>query len=258
MIQLVFAFVNLSRFRIHEYKQHLYILLFMIFFSLILFFSINFFNRSLAIVAFIIAISPAAIASTVITNLLDKNITYVAGFVIISNLFVAFLLPLILPFLVHSDFRINNFLVILFSTLSVIIIPFIIAYILKFCLKDKVKEYALKQKNIQFYLWLLLMYLAISKASYFIRINENLYSEIISIAILTAVICFVNYIVGRKIGTKKFKLESSIILGQKNTAFMIWFSLTFLNPLIALGPTCYVLFQNLYNSYLLSKYKKDR
>ncbi|MCP4180244.1 MAG: hypothetical protein GY756_20970 [bacterium] len=255
MIQLLFAFINLSRFKIYEHKQHFYTLLFMIVFSVTLFFLINFINHSLAVVAFIIAISPTAIAATVVANLLDRDVTYVASFVVLSNLFVAFLLPLILPLLDHSDFNMNSFLMILVSTLSVIFIPFILALILKLLLKNKVKEYAFKLKSIQFYLWLILMYLAISKASYFIRTNKNLYSEVIGIAILAAVICCINYIVGRKLGSKKFRLESSINLGHKNTALMIWFSLTFLNPLIALGPTCYVLFQNIYNAYLLSKHR---
>ena len=227
----------------------------MVMLSVVLFFPINLFNHNLAVVAFIIAISPTAIATTVIANLLDRDITYVASFVVLSNLFVAFLLPLILPVLDHSDFNIANFMAILISTLSVIFIPFVLAFMLKFVLRDRVKKYVGKLKSIQFYLWLLLMYLAISKASYFIKTNKNLYSEIIGISILTAVICCINYIVGRKLGSKKFRLESSIVLGQKNTAFMIWFSLTFLNPLVALGPTCYVLFQNIYNSYLLSRHR---
>mgnify|MGYP001803267665 CR=1 FL=1 len=36
----------------------------------------------------------------------------------------------------------------------------------------------------------------------------------------------------------------------------IWICLTFLTPVIALGPMFYIVFQNLYNSYLLARNPK--
>lgn len=70
------------------------------------------------------------------------------------------------------------------------------------------------------------------------------------------VICIVNFGVGRLIGGKRFGLEASQSLGQKNTMFMLWFSLSFLNPLVALGPVMYLVYHNTYNSYQL--YRKER
>ena len=36
--------------------------------------------------------------------------------------------------------------------------------------------------------------------------------------------------------------------GQKNTAFAIWIACTYLSPLSAVGPGCYILWQNIINS----------
>ena len=40
--------------------------------------------------------------------------------------------------------------------------------------------------------------------------------------------------------------------------FGIWLALTFLTPLVALGPIFYILFQNLYNSWQLYQLGKPR
>jgi hypothetical protein len=49
----------------------------------------------------------------------------------------------------------------------------------------------------------------------------------------------------------KLSREASQSLGQKNTTFTIYLALTFANPLVALGPTCYVLWHSLWNSWQL-------
>ena len=40
-------------------------------------------------------------------------------------------------------------------------------------------------------------------------------------------------------------------LGQKNTVVAIWLTVTFLNPLAAVGPGAYVIWQNMINSWQL-------
>ena len=43
--------------------------------------------------------------------------------------------------------------------------------------------------------------------------------------------------------------EAGQALGQKNTAFAIWLGITYLNPLSSVGPGCYILWQNIINSF---------
>ena len=55
------------------------------------------------------------------------------------------------------------------------------------------------------------------------------------------------------IGGREFSREGSQSLGQKNTTFTIYLALTYASPLIALGPTCYVIWHNLWNSWQLHR-----
>jgi len=75
------------------------------------------------------------------------------------------------------------------------------------------------------------------------------------IGTIAAVICLINFNLGRILGGKEFSLEMSQTLGQKNTTLVIWISLTYFSPLIALGPIFYLIWHNLYNSYQLANRK---
>jgi BASS family bile acid:Na+ symporter len=94
--------------------------------------------------------------------------------------------------------------------------------------------------------------LATAKANHFMTHEVSFpKSIIISIALVSLAACVVNFSLGRLLGGKNLTQEASQALGQKNTMFIIWISMTFLNPLVALGAMFYVIYQNLYNSYLL-------
>ena len=45
-------------------------------------------------------------------------------------------------------------------------------------------------------------------------------------------------------------------LGQKNTPFAIWIACTYLNPLSSVGPGCYILWQNIINSFEIWQERK--
>lgn len=68
------------------------------------------------------------------------------------------------------------------------------------------------------------------------------------------VLCLLQYAVGWKIGRHLgCTIEAGQSLGQKNTAFAIWIATTYLPPLSTVGPGCYILWQNIINSWELSK-----
>ena len=68
------------------------------------------------------------------------------------------------------------------------------------------------------------------------------------------VLCLLQYAVGWKIGRYLgCTIEAGQALGQKNTAFAIWIAATYLHPLSTVGPGCYILWQNIINSWELSK-----
>ena len=79
------------------------------------------------------------------------------------------------------------------------------------------------------------------------------------IALLGLLLGLLQFAIGKALGRPFHRvIEAGQALGQKNTAFAIWMAYTFLNPLSSVGPGCYILWQNIINSYeIWQKRKKD-
>ena len=82
-------------------------------------------------------------------------------------------------------------------------------------------------------------------------------SDMMPIALLSLVLCFVLFLIGRSVGRH---LGEEICSGQasfqKNTALSIWVAYTYLNPMASVGAGCYVLWQNIINSLELWEYRR--
>jgi BASS family bile acid:Na+ symporter len=74
---------------------------------------------------------------------------------------------------------------------------------------------------------------------------------LLQIGCATLAVCILNFFVGWLIGPRRCKLESSQLLGQKNTAMGIWMSNTYLQPLSSVFLAFYIIWQNLFNSLQL-------
>ena len=81
-------------------------------------------------------------------------------------------------------------------------------------------------------------------------------STVLTIALISLLICIIDFSLGAWLGGEQFRLESSQSLGQKNNSFVIWVALTFINPLVAMGPTFYILYHNIYNSWQIYRFEK--
>ena len=65
-------------------------------------------------------------------------------------------------------------------------------------------------------------------------------------------VCLVQFAIGKAVGRHwGDSISAGQALGQKNTVVGIWLTLTFLNPLAAVAPGAYVLWQHLVNSWQL-------
>ena len=98
-----------------------------------------------------------------------------------------------------------------------------------------------------------------ANASHFLRQHADTpHLTLAKIALVSLLVCAMNFAVGRLIGGREFPREASQSLGQKNTAFTIYLALAYASPLVALGPTCYVLWHNLWNSWQLHRAGRTR
>ncbi len=245
MLMLFFIFLE-AKFTgtINTYLGIIYIFFAMLGISFSAYYLISFINKDIAVIAFLIGITPTATAAPVMIRLLKKDVNYVVSAVVLTNCLVAISIPFFLPLITTvENISVKNML---FSTLTVVILPFLLAKIVSF---KKIKL----NSNIFFYLWLTSLYLATAKSSHYIFIESATTPiiTIIAIATVAMLLCIINFYLGTLIGKKQYYRETSQSLGQKNTMFMIWIALNFVNPLAALGPMFYLIFQNIYNSYLL-------
>ncbi|MEI6562377.1 MAG: hypothetical protein WCO68_09900 [Verrucomicrobiota bacterium] len=214
------------------------------------------FNRQLACAALLIGLTPTATASAVVTGMLGGRVEFVAASVLLTNATAGLLFPLALPFLLgsHSAMETAPFLK---QTLYIVLGPLIVAQSLRISAPSWTRS-LLRFRHFSFTLWLAVLFLVTSNAGHYLRAQWHVaggMGQIALLALLAAVLCAVNFALGWKLGGADFARETSQSLGQKNTILTIWIALTYVNPLVALGPTFYVLCHNTYNAWQLARHQ---
>lgn len=252
---LFFSFLKLKV----SYKsisfQHLFIAVGNIFLGTLVFFIIKPFNLSLALSISLITIAPTAIAAPVIAKLLKADVTWVALSTLVTNMLIAILLPFYIPYIYGINNNVSLF-VLLESLAIIFFIPFVLAQSIQKYIPSLLGVLG-KLTNVTFLLFIGNIFLASAKSTHFLLFETEVSNNIILlITLFTALICCVNFSIGRLLVHKTKKTEASLAFGQKNTMFAVWIALTYLDPLVSLGPMAYVLFQNLYLSVLMYKENK--
>lgn len=255
MVMLFFSFLKMEIRREHLDKSHMIILSVNLLVPIALYFAISPFNLQLSQVVFITAIAPTAIASPIIVNLLKGKIEFTVISILITNFVIAFLLPFLLPFVLRQNAEISVMDVLL-PVAKVFLIPFFLALIIKKAL-PRWREWLSRFNKYIFYILVLNINLGTAKASHYIR-EEMGFSDLIiwQIAIASLLLCILFFFLGKRVVPVNLQTEGKQALGQKNNGFTLWVALTFMNPLAVLGPVFYILFQNVYISWLLYKAKK--
>jgi len=214
-------------------------------------------DLNLALAAFITGIAPTATAAPVIISFINGQVEYVIGAVLLSNVVMSFVLPVALPFVVGDVVHISVWQV-LKPVLITMFVPLVLAQLSKL-LPEYAQSFIRGGKQISFALWLLALFSMCSNAGNFLRNDVNAgVSTVITVALVSLVICIVDFSLGALLGGEQFRLEASQSLGQKNNAFVIWIALTFINPLVAMGPTFYILYHNIYNSWQIYRFEHRR
>ncbi len=209
------------------------------------------FDSKLALIALMVWMTPTATASPAVLRFLKWKVDFAISAVLVTNIVIAIIFPFIFKTISDIDISLWSLLI---QILTVILVPLLLAQLLQYTLPKKT-EIILKYKNLSFYAWLLVCFVAVAKASNFIQNSDTNTSYIILIASVSAAICLISFKVWSLLGGKKLKLETSQTLGQKNTMLTLWIAMTYFWPLIALGPITYLVWHNLYNAFKLSRCK---
>lgn len=214
-------------------------------------------GRDIALAAFFAGITPTAAAAPVVMSFLRGRVDYVVAGFLLSNVVVTALLPVLLP-LVLGRATPEAFGQVLGTVTMVVFVPMVVAWVVR-RLHPRATEWPGKLSNVSFGMWVTAIFLITSNASQFLRQQTDLPPTAVpKIVIVSLLVCIANFTLGRLIGGKEFPREASQTLGQKNTSYTIYLALTYANPLIALGPTFYVIWHNLWNSWQLHRVPHDR
>jgi BASS family bile acid:Na+ symporter len=212
-------------------------------------------GREVALAAFFCGITPTATAAPVITGFLGGRVPYVVAAFLLSNLVIAALLPVILPFVLGHPTP-DAFAQITRSVGGVVFAPLALAWLVR-RLHPAAALWPKRLGNVTFGAWVTAIFLITAHASAFLRHQTNLSPSVLfAVAALSLLTCIASFAFGRLIGGRAFAPEASQALGQKNTTFTIYLAMTYANPLVALGPTFYVLWHNLWNSWQLHRHHR--
>lgn len=203
-------------------------------------------------------IGPSAAAAPVVVGKLGGNISTMTTYTLISSFVSALMIPLVFPMLeqmVHVDF-LDAFLIILEKVSLVLLLPLVLGWLMQHYVKGVCARIA-AMPNLSFYCWA--FSLSITTGITVKNIVHSLASPLLlmMIAVLTFVLCFVQFFIGRAIGCRLGEeINSGQALFQKNTALSIWVAYMYLNPVASIGAGCYVLWQNIINSFELMGVRK--
>ncbi len=257
MIMLFYAFLRVDFRRDILDRSHLAVVLANVVLPLAFFFLFLPLGESTALAAFIIAYAPTAAGAPVIAGFLRQEVPFVTASVLLTSPVVAVVLPLVLPLVARVEVVIST-MDVLGPVMALVFIPLLVSQLIRRHRKQWV-PFFFRAGNVAFYLFLTNVFLASAKASHYIRFeSEAPWRTLVSMAGVIGLVCLLQFKFGEwVIGRRRLPMESGMALGRKNTMFALWVALTFLSPLIALGPIFYILFQNAYNSWQLFLMKSE-
>lgn len=222
-------------------------------------------NRILCEGAMLCFICPTATASSVITGRLGGSVSDVTTYLLICNLMVALIAP---PFLTmvepHEGLsRLTSFFMIMGKVFPLLISPLICAWIVRFLL-PKLHDSIRAITGLAFYLWAVGLALAILVTVRSIVESAIGMTYLIGLGIISLVACVLQFAIGKFVGSHYDKgtgqhinrITAGQAFGQKNTVFIIWLGLVFLDPVTSVVGGLYSVWHNIINSYQLYKVRK--
>ncbi|MCL2025943.1 MAG: bile acid:sodium symporter [Leptospirales bacterium] len=251
-------FLSFSKISFRELKAgplHLWLLLFQAATAFAAYGALAFFDKIAAGSVMLCLIAPTASSAAVITQRLGGNVASVTVYMVISNLFAALLIPIVLPLIepgADLPFAAVS-LVILKKLFLLLVLPFFLAQILsRFfpALHGKVVKYS----GVSFYLGACGLTIVTAVTYYAVMSAEAArFTELLMVFAALAV-CVLQFTAGKLIGGRyNERISGGQAIGQKNTVLAIWLSVTYLNPVSVIGPGSYILWQTIINSYQLWK-----
>ena len=258
MLTITYTRVKPSEFRITRFQWNL--LLVQMLGSWIAYCVLFPVSEPLATAAFICIFMPTATAAPVVTGMLGGSVTKLATYSLLSNLTVAVTAPAFLSIVNDSGRDIpftDSFTTICAQVIPLLILPLVVALLLRYSAPRAHRTIA-EHQSISFWLWAVALFIVMGRAvSFMIKQPLSELPVMLGMAAASLVVCCLQFIIGRKVGARLGdRISGAQGLGQKNTILGIWMALTYLHPLVSIGPAAYIVWQNIINSTQLYLYSR--
>lgn len=208
---------------------------------------------------FICVFIPTATAAPVITSMLGGDISRVATFSLLCNIFVAVTGPVVLAAVGdHSDYTFLHSLgLIMARVLPLLILPIVCAIaVTRFA--PRLHRFLVRRQSLSFYLWAVALIIIVGSCVSFVINHWSADSsrDMAFLAIGALGVCLIQFKVGRMVGSRfGDTVAGGQSLGQKNTVLAVWLALAYMNPIASVAPAAYIAWQNIINSYEIMHHK---
>lgn len=202
---------------------------------------------------FICIICPTASAAPVVTEKLGGSIASLTIYTIIANVVTSIIIPLFFPMVEKAaDIGfLQASLMVLRNVTTVLVVPLFLA-LLSRKLIPRFTDWIRSMKNLGFYLWCFNLSIVTGLTLSNILASSVTGTTLLLLLFLPLVVTLLQFSIGKAVGRHYGdSISAGQALGQKNTVVGIWLTLTFLNPLAAVAPGAYVLWQNMVNAWQL-------
>lgn len=234
-------------------------------------------------------IMPTATAAPIIAGKLGGSIQNLTTFTLLSNVATAIIVPAFFP-LVNPEGQMTfvaEMWIILRRISPLLLLPFVAAWLLRLAYdgwhirrkSDKRFVLPLGWAQVPFYLWAGTLVILMGDITYTLLHDSYRWYTLVVLLAGSLMACLAQYKLGQRIGFRypapsKGKEYKDVVInpaavpdtmsgvsritagqafGQKNTTLGIWMCQAFLNPLAAIGPAAYIIWQNAFNSVQLYK-----
>lgn len=218
--------------------------------------SAGFWTKPAAEALLVCVIAPCATATPVVTAKLGGDLTCTTGFVLLSSLMAALLIPAVFP-LLEPDLGVAfvpTALALLRKLAAVLLLPLVLGALVRYRL-PRLRRWLEARPDLGFHFWCGSLALTAGLTARNLLHSHATASLLAAIAVLSFAAAVAQFAAGRLVGRLwHVPVEAGQALFQKNTGLAIWIATATLSPAAALGAGCYVLWQNLVNAVLLARH----
>ena len=259
MLLLTFSKISLRDLRTR--LSHLYLLCIEIIGAIAIYYLLAPFDPIVAQGMMICIICPTATAAAVVTGKLGGNVASITTYTLLCNITVAFVIPALFPIIApsanHTSFW-AAFSHIMGRIFPLLICPFLLAQLICWLL-PKINTKLTSISGLAFYMWAIALTIAMGMTVRSLIEEPTDTHTLILLSIGSLIACLFQFFTGKAIGkASNDTIACGQSLGQKNTILAIWICTAYLNPVTALAPGLYVIWQNFFNSTQLYLARKKQ